>query len=61
MEKGIFVEIVNLNILNVKGLHNEDEKTSVNIAFFSLDNVKIYLYLNLFPLEPFSLSGWFQQ
>ena len=36
-------------MVNVTGLANEDEKTSVQIDFCVVENVKIYLYSTLFP------------
>ena len=48
----VLVKIIKSNILNVKGLANEDEKTSVQIDF--LKNNKICLSSNLFRLKSFS-------
>ena len=41
------LKVIKSNILNIKGLANEDEKSSVQIDF--LENIEICLYLNLFP------------
>ena len=46
------LKIIKSNILNVKGLANEDDIFLFVLIF--LENIKIQLYLNLFPLEPFS-------
>ena len=42
------VKRIKSNMLNVKGLAIEDETNSVQFNFFL--NIKIFLYLNLFPL-----------
>ena len=43
-------------MLNIKGLSNESETTLFKLIF--LENIKMSLYSNFFPLEPFS---WSQQ
>ena len=52
LDLSFLVKIIKPNMLNVKGLANEDGKVMVQLIYF--ENIKIYLHSNLLPLEPFS-------
>ena len=60
LEKGsslfFWVSIIKSNMLNVKGLANEDKNVVVQINLKK--NIIIYQYWTLFLLEPFSWSQY---